>query len=144
MVQPGRLVSISLKHPDSKRKVGAHHSGKLGQIASVITSRRVYNLESTNYSDLKAFFSMIDAVVLHWNCYPVIKVAYVLERECLLLKGVRKDSGVAVGVKEWKVIRTPRTISSLYSVKACFLVIIMDCVQRSPPLFACIPPPGLS
>lgn len=65
MVQPGRLASISLKHADSKRKVGAHHSGKLGQIASVITSRRVYNLESTNYSDLKAFFSMIDAVVLH-------------------------------------------------------------------------------
>ena len=62
MVQPGRFVSSALKHCDRKRRVGADYSGNLGQIASVITSRRVYNLEFTDYSDLKAFCSMIEAV----------------------------------------------------------------------------------
>jgi len=62
MVQPGRLVSNALKHADRKRRVGANHSGNLGQIASVVTSRRVYNLEFTNYSDLKTFNDMIEAV----------------------------------------------------------------------------------
>ena len=62
MVQPGRLVFNALKHADRKRRVGANHSGNLGQIASVITSRRIYNLEFTNYSDLKTFNDMIEAV----------------------------------------------------------------------------------
>ena len=62
MVQPGRFVSSALKHCGRKRRVGADHSGNLGQIASVITNRRVYNLEFTDYSDLKAFYSMIEAV----------------------------------------------------------------------------------
>ena len=62
MVQPGRFVSSALKHCGRKRRVGADYSGNLGQIASVITNRRVYNLEFTDYSDLKAFYSMIEAV----------------------------------------------------------------------------------
>ena len=62
MVQPGRLVSSALKHTGRKRRVGAFQSGKLGQVASVITSERVYNLEFTDYSDLKAFYNMIEAV----------------------------------------------------------------------------------
>ena len=62
MVQPGRFVSSALKYAGRKRRVGAHYSGNLGQIASVITSRRVYNLEFTNYSDLKTFYSMIEAI----------------------------------------------------------------------------------
>ena len=62
MVQPGRLVSSAQKHAWRKRRVGADQSGNQGQIASVITDRRVYNLEFTNYSDLKAFYNMIEAV----------------------------------------------------------------------------------
>ncbi|XP_020601133.1 uncharacterized protein LOC110040258 [Orbicella faveolata] len=62
MVQPGRLVSSAQKHAWRKRRVGAHQSGNLGQVASVITGRRVYNLEFTDYSDLKAFYNMIEAV----------------------------------------------------------------------------------
>ena len=62
MVQPGRLVSSALKYARRKRKVGTHESGKLGQVASVITSRRVYNLEFIDYSDLKAFYNMVEAV----------------------------------------------------------------------------------
>jgi len=62
MVQPGRLVSSALKYAGRRRRIGAHHSGNLGQIASVITSKRVYNLEFTNYSDLKTFYSMIEGV----------------------------------------------------------------------------------
>ena len=62
MVQPGRFVSSALKYAGRKRRVGAHYSGNLGQITSVVTSRRVYNLEFTNYSDLKTFYSMIEAI----------------------------------------------------------------------------------
>ena len=62
MVQPGRLVSGALKHAGRKRRVRAFQSGNLGQVASVITSERVYNLEFTDYSDLKAFYNMIEAV----------------------------------------------------------------------------------
>ena len=62
MVQPGRLVSSAQKHAWRKRRVGADQSGNQGQIASVITDRRVYNLEFTDYSDLKAFYNMIEAV----------------------------------------------------------------------------------
>ena len=62
MVQPGTLVSSALKYAGRKRRVGTHHSGNLGQIASVITSRRVYNLEFTDYSDLKVFYNTIEAV----------------------------------------------------------------------------------
>jgi len=62
MVQPGRLVSSALKYAGRKRRVGAFQSGNLGQVASVITSERVYNLEFTDYSDLKAFYNMIEAV----------------------------------------------------------------------------------
>ena len=62
MVQPGRLVSSAQKYAWRKRRVGAHESGNLGQVASVITRRRVYNLEFTDYSDLKAFFNMVEAV----------------------------------------------------------------------------------
>jgi len=62
MVQPGRLVSNALKHTNRKRKVGANHSGNLGQIASVITSKRIYNLEFTSSSDLRTFNDMIEAV----------------------------------------------------------------------------------
>ena len=62
MVQPGRLVSSALEYAGRRRRVGALQSGNLGQIASVITSKRVYNLEFTDYSDLKAFYDMIEAV----------------------------------------------------------------------------------
>ena len=62
MVQPGRLVDSAQKYAWRKRRVGAHESGNLGQVASVITRRRVYNLEFTDYSDLKAFFDMVEAV----------------------------------------------------------------------------------
>ncbi|KAL9968891.1 hypothetical protein ACROYT_G021035 [Oculina patagonica] len=62
MVQPGRLVSSALKYAWRKRRVGARQSGNLGQVASVITGQRVYNLEFTDYSDLKAFYNMIEAV----------------------------------------------------------------------------------
>ena len=62
MVQPGRLVSSAQKYAWRKRSVGAHQSGNLGHVASVITGRRVYNLEFTDYSDLTAFFDMIEAV----------------------------------------------------------------------------------
>ena len=62
MVQPGRLVASAQKYAWRKRRVGAHESGNLGQVASVITRRRVYNLEFTDYSDLKAFFNMVEAV----------------------------------------------------------------------------------
>ena len=62
MVQPGRFVSSALKNAGRKRRVGAYQSGNLGQIASIITSRRVYNLEFTDYSDLKVFYNMIEAV----------------------------------------------------------------------------------
>ncbi|KAJ7385705.1 hypothetical protein OS493_013734 [Desmophyllum pertusum] len=62
MVQPGRLVFSALKYAGRRRRVGAHQSGNLGQIASVITDKRVYNLEFTDYSDLKAFYNMIEAV----------------------------------------------------------------------------------
>lgn len=62
MVQPGRLVSSALKHAGRKRRVGVFQSGNLGQVASVITRERVYNLEFTDYSDLKAFHNMIEAV----------------------------------------------------------------------------------
>ena len=62
MVQPGRLVSSAQKYAWRKRRVGADQSGNLGKVASVITGRRVYNLEFTDYSDLKAFHSMIEAV----------------------------------------------------------------------------------
>lgn len=62
MVQQGRLVSSALKHAGRKRRVGVFQSGNLGQVASVITSKRVYNLEFTDYSDLKAFYNMIEAV----------------------------------------------------------------------------------
>ena len=62
MVQPGRLVSSAQKYAWRKRRVGAHQSGNLGQVASVITGRRVYNLEFTDYSDLKAFYNVVEAV----------------------------------------------------------------------------------
>jgi len=62
MVQPGRLVSNAQKYALRKRRIGAHQSGNLGQVASVITGRRVYNLEFTDYSELKAFYNMIEAV----------------------------------------------------------------------------------
>ena len=62
IVQPGRLVDSAQKYAWRKRRVGAHESGNLGQVASVITRRRVYNLEFTDYSDLKAFFNMVEAV----------------------------------------------------------------------------------
>lgn len=62
MVQPGRLVSSALKYASRRRKVGVHQSGNLGQVASVITAKRVYNLEFTDYSDLKAFFNTIETV----------------------------------------------------------------------------------
>ncbi|XP_078372526.1 mycocerosic acid synthase-like isoform X4 [Oculina patagonica] len=62
MVQPGRLVSSAQKYAWRKRRVGAYQSGNLGQVASVITGQRVYNLEFTDYSDLKAFYNMIEAV----------------------------------------------------------------------------------
>ena len=62
MVQPGRLVSSALEYAWRKRRVGADQSGNLGRVASVITGRRVYNLEFTDYSDLKAFYIMIEAV----------------------------------------------------------------------------------
>ncbi len=62
MVQPGRLVSSALKYAWRKRRVGAHQSRNLGQVASVITGQRVYNLEFTDYSDLKTFYNMIEAV----------------------------------------------------------------------------------
>ncbi|KAL9968892.1 hypothetical protein ACROYT_G021036 [Oculina patagonica] len=62
MVQPGRLVFSAHKYAWRKRRVGARQSGNLGQVASVITGQRVYNLEFTDYSDLKAFYNMIEAV----------------------------------------------------------------------------------
>lgn len=62
MVQPGRLVSSALKHAGRKRRVGVFQSGNLGQVASVITRERVYNLEFTDCSDLKAFHNMIEAI----------------------------------------------------------------------------------
>ena len=62
MVQPGKLVSSARKYAGRKRRVGAHQSGNLGQVASVITRQRVYNLEFTDYSDLKAFYNMMEAV----------------------------------------------------------------------------------
>ena len=62
MVQPGRVVSSALKYAWRKRRVGANASGNLGQIAAVVTGRRVYNLEFTDYSDLKAFYNMVEAV----------------------------------------------------------------------------------
>ena len=62
MVQPGKLVANARKYAGRKRRVGAHHSGNLRQIASVITRKRVYNLEFTDYSDLKSFYNMIEAV----------------------------------------------------------------------------------
>ena len=61
-MQPGRLVDSAQKYAWRKRRVGAHESGNLGQVASIITRRRVYNLEFTDYSDLKAFFNMVEAV----------------------------------------------------------------------------------
>ena len=45
MVQPGKLVANARKYAGRKRRVGAHHSGNLRQIASVITRKRVYNLD---------------------------------------------------------------------------------------------------
>lgn len=62
MVQPGRIVSSALKFAWRKRRVGAHQSGNLEQVASVITGRRDFNLEFTDYSDLKAFYHMVEAV----------------------------------------------------------------------------------
>ena len=62
MVQPGRLVASAQKYAWRKRKVGAYQSGNLGQVASVMTGGRVFNLEFTDYSDLKAFYNMIEAV----------------------------------------------------------------------------------
>ena len=62
MVQPGMLVANARRYAGRKRRVGAHHSGNLRQIASVITRKRVYNLEFTDYSDLKSFYNMIEAV----------------------------------------------------------------------------------
>jgi len=62
MVQPGRLVSSAQRYAWRKRRVGADQSGNLGQVASVITGQRVYNLEFTDYADLKAFYNMIEAV----------------------------------------------------------------------------------
>ena len=62
MVQPGMLVANARKYAGRKRRVGAHHSGNLRQIASVITRKRVYNLEFTDYLDLKSFYNMIEAV----------------------------------------------------------------------------------
>ena len=62
MVQPGRFVSSALKYTWRKRRVGGYESGNLGYIASVATSRRVYNLEFCDYSDLKAFYDMVEAV----------------------------------------------------------------------------------
>ena len=62
MVQPGKFVSSALMYAGRKRRVGADQSGNLGQMASVITNRRVYNLEFTDYSDLKVFYNMIEAV----------------------------------------------------------------------------------
>ena len=62
MEQPGRLVSSDRKYAWRKRRVGSDQSGNLGQVASVITDRRVYNLEFADYSDLKAFYNMIEAV----------------------------------------------------------------------------------
>ena len=61
MVQPGMFVADARKYATRKRRVGAHHSGNLRQIASVITRKRVYNLEFTDYSDLKSFYYMIEA-----------------------------------------------------------------------------------
>ena len=62
MVQPGMLVASARRYASRKRRVGAHHSGNLRQIASVITRKRVYNLEFTDYSGLKSFYNMIEAV----------------------------------------------------------------------------------
>jgi len=62
MVQPGKFVSNTLQFAFRKRSVGAHHSGNLGLIASVITSMRMHNLEFTNHSDLKTFFHAMEAV----------------------------------------------------------------------------------
>lgn len=62
MVQPGRLVSNALKYAWRKRRVQGYESGNLGHIASVVTSHRVYNLEFCVYSDLKAFYDMVEAV----------------------------------------------------------------------------------
>lgn len=62
MVQPGKLVSSALKNARRKRRVGVHQSGNLGQTASVVTGRRVFNLEFTDWSDLKAFYNTIEAV----------------------------------------------------------------------------------
>ena len=62
MVQPGRLVSNALKYSGRRRKVGVHHSGNLGRVASVITAKRVDNLEFIDYCDLKAFYNTIETV----------------------------------------------------------------------------------
>ncbi|CAH3046661.1 unnamed protein product [Pocillopora meandrina] len=62
MVQPGRLVCSALKYTWRKRRVGGYESGNLGHIASIATSRRVYNLKFCDYSGLKAFYNMVEAV----------------------------------------------------------------------------------
>ena len=62
MVQPGRLVSNALKYSGRRRKVGVHQSGNLERVASVITAKRVYNLEFIDYCDLKAFYNTIETV----------------------------------------------------------------------------------
>ena len=62
MIQPGRFVSNALQYAGRKRRVGAQQSGNLGQIASVITNNRVYNLEFTDHSDLRSFFNTMEAV----------------------------------------------------------------------------------
>ena len=62
MVQPGRFVSSSLKYACQVRRAGTHQSGSLGQTAGVVTKRRVYSFEFTDFSDLKDFYNMMEAL----------------------------------------------------------------------------------
>ena len=63
IVLPGRFVKNALKYTTQKRKVGARHSGNLDYVVSLVTTGRTYNLEFGDFSDMKDFYSAVEAVL---------------------------------------------------------------------------------
>lgn len=59
IVLPGKFVPSAIKYATRKY---ARHSGNIDLVVSMVTTRRTYNFEFLEFSDMKEFYSMAEAV----------------------------------------------------------------------------------